>query len=364
MNTRHFRAALALACVLLAGRSALAAPKNYVYVHDRGDPNQIFAYKLSGSKLTPVSGSPFATNAGAGSIFDGDGNTMAYSAVKHELFVSGGTGISALTVNANGTLTQVAGGPFGPASNYIGVAVVEKPGSTYVYAADFQHGSRLRGFKVNGSGGLDELASSPFTTENGCFGLSAAGGSLFVACMNASVIDPFKVNDDGSLTGAPEPNQPLFGVLPYNVFTSADGKFVYTPHAIQQTVWGFTASPTDASLTTMSGSPFTADTVNVGTGLAVGVKTLFAFAYSDQVVQDIQVFARNKQTGGLVKQNHISSGFEGIRSGATVGKTLIVASSTSDSVRTYKIGKKGKLTVADTETPTLGLVTHILTLKR
>jgi hypothetical protein len=364
MNTRRLRPALALACVLLAGRSALAAPKNYVYVHDRGNPNQVFGYKLTGANLTPIAGSPFATSAGAGAIFDGDGNTMAYSAVKRELFVSGSIGISALTVNANGTLTEVSGAPFGPASEYIGVAVVEKPGSTYVYAADYTQGARLRGFKVNGSGGLDELASSPFTTENGCFGISAAGGSLYVACQWASVIDPFKVNNDGSLTGAPDPNLALPGVQPYNVFTSADGKFVYTPNSTQLTVHGFVPSPTDASLLPIPGNPFAADTANVGTGLAVGVKTLFAFAYSDQVVQDIQVYARSKKTGALVKQNHISSGFEGIRSGATVGKTLIVASSASDSVRTYKMGKKGQLTVADTETPTLGLVTHILTLKR
>jgi hypothetical protein len=364
MNTRHFRAALTLACVLLAGRSALAAPKNYVYVHDRGNPNQVFGFKLTGANLTPIAGSPFATSAGAGEIFDGDGNTMAYSSVKHEIFVSGGAGISALTVNANGTLTELSGSPFGPASNYMGVAVVEKPGSTYVYAADFADGSHLRGFKVNSNGGLDELPSSPYATENGCFGLSAAGGSLFVACQWASVIDPFKVNNDGSLTGAPDPNLALPGVQPYNVFTSADGKFVYTPNSTQQTVQGFVPSATDASLLPIPGNPFAADTVNVGTGLAVGAKILFAFAYSDQVVQDIQVYARSKRTGALVKQSHISSGFEGIRSGATVGKTLIVASSTSDSVRTYKLGKKGKLTVADTETPTLGLVTHILTLKR
>src|SRR5437016_3327060 len=102
--------ALALTCP----RAAVHAGESlFVYAHDTGTPNQVFAFRVnSDGTLDTVSGSPFDTGNTAGNC-RGYCETAAFSQKKKLLFTSGGGGISVSRVASDGSLSAVSGSPFG-----------------------------------------------------------------------------------------------------------------------------------------------------------------------------------------------------------------------------------------------------------
>jgi 6-phosphogluconolactonase (cycloisomerase 2 family) len=116
--------ALAVAALALLTSTAFAqTPKTYIYTEGNvGNPllqNNVYAYSADGSgTLTAVPGSPFLTGgsgvfATSGDEFNADQEVIANQAGSVLYAVNGHSNdISAFTINADGSLTTVAGSPY------------------------------------------------------------------------------------------------------------------------------------------------------------------------------------------------------------------------------------------------------------
>jgi len=332
-----------------------------VFVHDRGAPNQVFAYQLGATgTLTAVPGSPFATGAGnTGAVFcRGNCQSAAYSAKRRLLFVSGTTGISALVVATNGSLTPVAGSPFGPAGDYVGVTVLQKGRNTFVYAAEVSQ-NRIRGFKVETSGALTEIAGSPFATGATPVALAGAPGKVFNINQGDGTITHFKSQPNGALVSRYSTAVGTTGV--FTLYTDPKGKYVYAPENVNgNEVFAFKVGA--SSFSGLTGSPFSSD-VQTSSGLVFGTPYLFAMSLRSTVTDDVQVYRRTAK-GTLQKLVVQSSGLLGIRSGAVNKKRLVLASDDGDTVRSYTIATNGMLTVVDSEAAGIDFANQVLIVRR
>lgn len=352
---------LALAGSLLGNSRPAQAAQDFVYVHDRGQPNQVYGYQLSTTgALTAVPGSPFLTSAGPTNAFSfcrGNCQTAAYSSKLKVLYVTGSAGVSALQVGADGTLTEVTGSPFGPTGEYIGVTVFQKGKSVFVYAAEVFSG-RLRGFRAAADGALTELPGSPYSSGNTPVAINAAKGKLFAIAQNGAAVNSYKIEKNGSLTRTADTTLPAAGS--YTLYLDPKGKTVSVPSNLGAGgVAVFKVTKTGA-LANTTGSPFLSD-VSTTSGLAFG--TPFLFGMSNTGATDLQVFKR-AASGKLTRLRTQSSGFTGFRSGAVLKTRLVLASDDGNAVRTYSIAKDGTLTVLDTETADLEYVNQVLILRR
>jgi hypothetical protein len=348
---------LLLALLLTGTRPALAA-QDFVYVHDRGAPNQVYAYQLGRTgSLAPVAGSPFQTSAGntAATVCRGHCQTAAYSSKLKLLFVTGTAGISVMRVGTDGALTEVAGSPFGPTGDYVGISVYQKGRSTWVYASE-PFGARLRGFLVGSTGALTEIAGSPFTSGAVPVVVAAVKGKLFTIAQGAQVVASYKIGSTGGLTHLFNTGVGTSGAFTFNV--DPTGKTVYVPESVSgNEVLGFKAAAS-GQLSALPGSPFPSDAAT-GAGLVFGKPFLFTMAFSTTVTTDMQVY-RRAGSGTLTKVGTRSSGLAGVRAGAVKTNRLVLASDDGDAVRSYIVGKDGSLTVADTEAAPIGFANAVV----
>ncbi|MGV3722979.1 MAG: hypothetical protein ACO1SX_18935, partial [Actinomycetota bacterium] len=105
---------VAMVCAVAAPGLTARRRNTFLYVHDNGAPNQVWSYELGrDGLLEPLEGPPTSTG---NSDFNQAGvfGSAAYSAKRKLLFTTGGSGVSAFRVAADGTLTLVTGSPFGP----------------------------------------------------------------------------------------------------------------------------------------------------------------------------------------------------------------------------------------------------------
>lgn len=353
---------LTVALLCLSPGAAWSAQK-FVFVHDRGAPNQVYSYKLAANgALTEVAGSPFATGAGASTDCTGHCQTAIYSAPLRLLFVTGSNGISVLTVSATGALAQVPGSPFGtPGVELIGVAVFRKGRNTYVYASDV-FGNRIRGFSLTSTRTLVELPGSPFATGSLPVGLTAVGGFLFGVNQTSATARVFRIGKDGALT-LTDTTPSLPSSTPFNLYTDPAARFLYVPNnrAAPTNIFGFKLNKRTGALTALPGSPF-AVTASTASGLIMAGPYVASMGLLTSVGNELQMF-RRLGTGVLQPLGIYSSGLVGIRSGAASGKLLVVASD-NDALRTFRIGRNGALTTADTKTPNVTRVNQLLIVTR
>ncbi len=98
---------------------------------------------------------------------------------------TGTNGVRSLSINKNGTLTEVAGSPYATGLGAKAV-LIDKTGA-YAYVANSAAGN-ISAFTLSATGTLTALAGSPFTTGTSPFSLAedATGGYLAVACAGGS----------------------------------------------------------------------------------------------------------------------------------------------------------------------------------
>lgn len=300
--------ALALAAALPAGARA----DDFVYVHDRGTPNQVYAFSLAKTgALAPVAGSPFDSGDGGGTL-GGLCQTMAADKKSHRLFTSGSTGISVWDVGEDGSLALVPGSPFGATGEIDGVAAVRVGKRVFVYGAEYEE-NRLRGFEVLADGTLVELPTSPFDAGVSPDGVSAAKRLLFAA-NEEGTISSYVVAKDGALAPAPGTPLALDPTFVFNVTPSATGKLLYVvddgfdamddANDVPIRVYAFRVNRKTAALAPVPpGDPFDTAmpvaTVVEATGASTAKKLLVAFGF-EAVNQDMQVFKIGK--GGVLAQ--------------------------------------------------------------
>lgn len=326
--------------LLLAGvRAAGTAPKpsELLFLHDDWTAqNQIFAYNVAhGGRLTSVSGAPFDTTD-QGNTCVGQCNTLAYAAGPAELFASGAHGISAFRVAANGALALVPGSPFGGQS-LMGVGVVTLDGSTFVYGAAFGS-DQVYGYQVQEDGTLTPVPGSPFATGHTPVGLTTVQGMLFVVSQGDGTLSAFKAQEDGSLAAAPgSPFDALAGNA-FNCAADPSGRFLYVGNEAGTSVYGFRINPEDASLSSLTGSPFRASTTGNASFVVSGASKL-TYVFSDGDAPNAQPF-RRKSSGTLTPaRKPLDAGFAGVNVGAMdpAGKLVALAGTRSGVVETYRV---------------------------
>jgi 6-phosphogluconolactonase len=345
-----------------------AAKKNFVYVHDRSaSDNRVWGYAVDAAgQLTDLPNSPYGAAGTPTGGCTGLCQTAVYAA-KRKLLVVGGNGLSVFRVNADGSLTLVPGGPFAAASDLTGTSVVERGKKTFVYATEFDF-DQVRGFEVQADGSLLELAGSPFACGDGPTGAAGAAGKLFVALENSNAISAFTVANDGTLNAAPGSPFAVAGGFIYNVQPSPDGKFVYTGSVNPDEVFAFSVNKNTGVLTAVAGSPF-ASPIDPEQGTGSSKNLLIAQENNGAGVGDIQVFARNKQSGVLAPLGGAqSSGVDNARvSGLDAkGKLYAVAGHEGGGLlATFQVDKNtGVLTPGDTASPALGKPNQVLFVQR
>jgi 6-phosphogluconolactonase (cycloisomerase 2 family) len=228
-TTTRILFALLLAALVLVMPAAFAAKKaTYVYVHDDGSPQRVFAYELAkDGTLTAVPGSPFTATA------DGNGcggycQTMAYSKKRKMLFHGSSTGLTVWSVAKDGSLTEVAGSPFALHGDDLwGTEVIEKGKRVTVYAGSYDN-DRTTAVEIAKDGTATPLAGSPYAAGNSALGLDIAKNKVVVvANQSGDPLSSYLVGKGGVLTPGPANT----GSNPDRVWTvdvGPKGKFAYT----------------------------------------------------------------------------------------------------------------------------------------
>ncbi len=172
-------------------------------------PNLIFGFSIGPSgELSPVPGSPFATDQAPFSIAADPSGAVLYTANVGTMFsatVPPGT-ISAFTIDpSTGALTPVAGNPqpieaqgqisISPRGKLLFVPV---PNGVSVYAIDITTGT------------LTEVAGSPFSAGNNpsSVNIDPTGGTVYVVNEDSANVSGFTLGSTGALTplaGSPFP---------------------------------------------------------------------------------------------------------------------------------------------------------------
>jgi len=172
---------------------AVAPSGNVLYVTGQGQVGYIEEFPLSQGVLGAPGAGPFQTgNNPYGIVIDSAGSFL-YTANKTD------NTISEFTINADGSLTQLAGSPLG--ESFIGPVTlfIDKSGK-YLYVSN-QGSTNLGAYSIGADGGLTLLSGSPFGTgaQPGFLANDASGKYLFVG--NQSAIQSFSLDaGNGVLT--------------------------------------------------------------------------------------------------------------------------------------------------------------------
>jgi len=261
---------LALALAGATSASAGASPQSdvtgHVYVNDNtAGVNTISAFdRHADGTLTPIAGSPFATDgAGTGKGIGSQGALQESSDGRYLLAVDAGSNqVSVLRILPHGELAHVGGGAVSSGGNEpVSIAV----SGDLVYVANAGDGaSNYTGFTLNPGGHLRPLAGStvalPDGSSPGDVLFNGTGTSLVGVRVNTSLIDSFAVGSDGRLKAAPSSPTAAQGPGPFgSEFRPTDPAqlFVSNAHggAEAGTVSAFAVS-SDATLTSIGSSPF------------------------------------------------------------------------------------------------------------
>ncbi len=234
-----------LAFVALA-LPAVAGAKRNLYVSNY-DTDNVSAFDISATgALTPVTGSPFATEGDLGVAASPDGR---------HLYVVGSAGVSAFDISATGALTPVTGSPFATGGS-TPQEVSAGPGGTRLYVPN-SGSDNVSVLSISATGALTPVAGSPFAA--GDFPVAAAaspdGKHLYVVG-NAGV-SAFDISATGALT--PVTGSPFAaGAGPTAVATSPNGEHLYVAnYSGSVSVYRISAS---GALSEVTGSPFATGT--------------------------------------------------------------------------------------------------------
>ena len=251
----------------------------YLYVSDPGD-NTIRVYNIArNGSIAPASVGPYP-------LGNANGTAGELALFGTTLYVaSSGGGISAFSVNSDGSLATVAGSPFAAGVGLSHLAVIPSEtvaNTTFLYAAntDDANGS-ISAFNIRPNGALAPVAGSPFATVpgGGPAGFYDGGKILYVALQNANGVAALNIADDGSLT--PVAGSPFSAGHGTSSLTGADG-FLFATNNSDGTISSYSIDPFSGVLAEVSGSPFSA-AVSSGDTLYVNGKLFVPDASANSI---------------------------------------------------------------------------------
>lgn len=217
---------------------------------------QLFAYTIdvSTGNLTSV-GTPY-TVAGGDSIASNPSGNL--------LFVgdTGGQRISVFTVNADATLTPVAGSPFATSGVSPRIMATDGQGK-FLYATSGTGSAQMAAFSIGSGGALTAVTGSPFSSNMATIAGEASGKYIFgiTGQSNDNHVYVFSINSStGLLAQVGSPTQTTG--TPRNLSVHPNGKWVYALNqdpvlGTVEPVEGFQFDATTGAMKQLGGSPYT-----------------------------------------------------------------------------------------------------------
>jgi 6-phosphogluconolactonase len=258
--------AVAGSAIATGGAWAGNGAPGHLYVNDNtADVNTIAAFdRNSDGTLTPLAGSPFATDgAGTGAGIGSQGALQVTADGRYLLAADAGSNqISVLRIKPHGELEPVGGGATWSGGN-TPVSIAVHGNLVYVANAG-DGGADYTGFTLNDGGHLTALPNStvslPDGSNPGDVFFSPDGTKLVGTRINTSLIDSFRVGFDGRLTAAPGSPFAAQGVGPFgSEFRPTDPSQLYVSNAHNGGTLGTVSAFTDAAdgtLTSIGASPY------------------------------------------------------------------------------------------------------------
>jgi 6-phosphogluconolactonase (cycloisomerase 2 family) len=257
----------ALAAIPATASAATSPVVGHVYVNDNtAGTNTVAAFdRHADGTLSPVAGSPFgAGGAGTGAGLASQGALQASSDGRYLIAVDAGSNqLSVLRIKPDGGLMLLPNGVISSGGvTPVSVAVHDN----LVYAANAgTGGSNYTGFSFNAGGHLRPLAGSTVSLPDGAQPgevlFNPTGATLVGTRVGTSQIDSFRVGTGGLLTAAASSPTPAQALGPFgSEFRPTDPSqlFVTNAHAGAGagSVSAFSVA-TDATLASIGSSPFT-----------------------------------------------------------------------------------------------------------
>jgi len=179
---------------LSALNMAVAPSGNTLYVTGQGLLGYIEEFPITSGVLgEPVAGSPFTTGKNPYGLVIDPAGAFLYTAN------TGDNTISEFAINADGSLTQLSGSPFGQTYTSPTALLIDNS-AKYLYVAN-QGSANLGAYSLGSDGGLTLLSNSPFgtATQPTVVATDSSGKFLFVGNQSSPVVQSFTL-DTGSGT--------------------------------------------------------------------------------------------------------------------------------------------------------------------
>jgi 6-phosphogluconolactonase (cycloisomerase 2 family) len=329
-------AALVVCLAVPAGASAVNVRTVYVS-HGLGAPAQVVtAHRINANgTLSVIAGSPFATG---GALVEG----MAITKDAKRIYVTsfGNTTVVGYNVNAaTGGLSFVPGSPFlTGAADRTPLSVSPNPTFPFVYVGN--HGSNVGSWRVNANSSLSQVAGSPFPVTAGHTNpfspsVSPSGRRVYVPNENTSPgggspdrLTVYRANINGTLTII---QSVATGNNPFGSAITPTGKFLYVsnpeadPGFANGSISAYAVSVTGL-LTELPGSKFSVGAGNHPLAMAITPDSKFLY---------VATRASNTVNGYRINANGSLSALPGSPyavAGGTNGKALAL---TPDGKRLY-----------------------------
>jgi 6-phosphogluconolactonase len=318
---------------------------------DAGCPNTACP---RGATLDPVSCSCTTLEAGSSDAPEHDapgsdgGEEGSAGPTEYAFVTDFSNSVWAFDVNtATGTLTPVAGAPFGAGAQTVFVTV--DPSSSHVYVANNLATTVSAYSLAKSTGALTPLAGSPYTAGLSPSWIALSGAFAYVVDNGAGAISIFAVNaSTGVLTAAAgSPFMLTAQAVASSLAIDPSGKFAYL--AIDNTMgtWAYTIDASTGALSEISGSPF-AESATYTPPSAVAVHPGGKFLYATNLTGDTVTGFEIDATSGALSPVAGSPFAAGMNPYALVidstGTHAYVANQLSNNVWAYTIdGATGAL---------------------
>jgi 6-phosphogluconolactonase (cycloisomerase 2 family) len=366
LGTRPSRLWPALLAVLLvclavpAGASAVNVRTVYVS-HGLGAPAQVVtAHRINANgTLSAIAGSPFATN---GALVEG----MAIRRDAKRIYVTsfGNTSVVGYNVNAaSGALSFVPGSPFiTGAADRTPLSVSPNPNALRPFVYVGNHGSNVGSWRVNANGSLSQVAGSPFAVTAGHTNpfspsVSPNGRRVYVPLENTSPgggspdrLTVYRANISGSLTLI---QSVATGNNPFGSAITPNGKFLYVsnpeadPGFANGSISAYAVNAGTGLLTELPGSKFSVGAGNHPLAMAISPDSQFLYVATraSNTVNGYRINANGSLSALAGSPYAVAGGTNGKALALTPdGKRLYVSNQVSNNIGGFNVAANGTLT--------------------
>lgn len=239
-----------------------AVSGNFLFVPNATSNDiSVFSIDPATGVLAAVPGSPFAT--GNTPLFPGNANGIAVAATPDGRFLMAASNFSSnvavFSIGSNGALTPIAGSPFATQGNTNAIRI--SPDGKFLAVTKSNSftiaPNKLEMFSIASDGSLTSLSGLQAAAPAG-IDIDCSSSFLYTAEANLSgtIVDAYSIGSDGTLTALPgSPFSPASGRNSNVALLSPDGKTMFVSNQSSSTVTALSVAP-DGTLSLMPGSPF------------------------------------------------------------------------------------------------------------